>query len=280
MLLALDEAGIVPDLIVGTSAGALNAAYVARHPWPGATAGLVAIWQQISRSDVFPFSPSQALRAVRGQSNHAVKNAGLDALVRRHLPYDRIESACIRLAIVATDLITGREVVLTHGPVAAAVLASAALPGVFPPVEVDGHMLIDGGLVDHTPLTIAARLGADQIFVLPTGYACALSAPPRSVGGMALHALSLALHQRLAADVAAFRGALELRVVPPLCPLAVSPVDFSQATDLIRRARATTAAWLAKPSTQDPSAQLGLHEHTSSSTVTRPMPTQPTGANT
>jgi NTE family protein len=278
MLLALDEGGIVPDLIVGTSAGALNAAYVARRPWPGATAGLVAIWQQISRSDVFPFSPGLALRAVRGQSNHAVRNTALDALVRRHLPFDRIEGASVRLAIVATDLITGREVVLTHGPVAEAVLASAALPGIFPPVEVDGHVLIDGGLVDHTPLTIAVRLGADRIFVLPTGYACALSAPPRSVGGMALHALSLALHQRLAADVAAFRDAIELRVVPPLCPLDVSPADFSQATELIRRARATTATWLAKPSSPDPAAHLGLHEHTSPSTVTRPRPTQPTGA--
>jgi NTE family protein len=168
-------------------------------------------------------------------------------------------------------------VVLTHGPVAEAVLASAALPGIFPPVEVDGHVLIDGGLVDHTPLTIAARLGADRVFVLPSGYACALPAPPRSVSGMALHALSLAVHQRLAADVTAFRGTLELRVVPPLCPLAVSPADFSHATELIRRARATTAAWLAKPSPLDPAADLGLHEHLSS-TVTKAVPSQPNGA--
>jgi NTE family protein len=278
MLLALDEAGVVPDMIIGTSAGALNAAYVARRPWPGGTVGLAAIWQQISRADVFPFSAGQALRAVRGQANHTVRNTGLEALVRRHLPYHRIEQASVRLAVVATDVITGREVVLTHGPVAEAVLASSALPGIFPPVEVDGHMLIDGGLVDHTPLTVAVRLGADRIFVLPTGYACALTAPPRSAGAMALHALSLALHQRLAADVAAFHGTGELRVVPPLCPLGVSPADFSHATDLIWRARSTTAAWLAKPPPADAGAYLGLHEHTAAPTAAQPFPSQPTGA--
>jgi NTE family protein len=270
MLQALDEAGIAPDLIVGTSVGALNAAYVARRPWPGATDGLAAIWQHVSRPALFPFSASLALRAVRGSSNHALSNAGLAALVRRYLPYDRIEAASVRLAVVTTDLLTGREVVLTHGPVADAVLASAALPGIFPPVAVDGHLLFDGGLVDHTPLTVAARLGADRIFVLPTGYACALSAPPGSVGGMALHALSLALHQRLASDVAAFHEAIELRVLPPLCPLAVSPADFTHTSELIRRGHTATTAWLDKPPPRAAGAHLALHEHTARSTSTPP----------
>lgn len=261
MLLALDEAGIVPDLVVGTSVGALNAAYVARRPWPGATEGLDRVWTGLTRQDVFPLSVSTAVRAARGRSNHAVPSAGLEALVRRHLPFERIEDAPVRLAVVATEVVTGREVVLSQGPAAESVLASAALPGIFAPVVVDGHALIDGGLVNHTPLSVAARLGADRVYVLPTGYACALSEAPRSAMGMVLHAFSLAIHQRLAADVAALQGSLELHVAPPLCPLHVAPSDFTQAGDLIARAHASTSRWLAAPREADQSAHLGFHHH-------------------
>src|SRR5690349_6591647 len=111
MLLALDEAGVVPDLIVGTSVGAINAAYVAARRWPGATAGIDGIWTSISRADVFPLSVGRVVRAARGRSDHAVPSKGLEALVRRHLPYELIEDAAVRLAVVATDVMTGHEVV-------------------------------------------------------------------------------------------------------------------------------------------------------------------------
>src|SRR3954470_8817030 len=261
MLLALDDAGVTPDLIVGTSAGALNAAYVAARTWPGATSGLDAIWTGISRGDVFPLSVRRVLRAARGRSDHAVPSIGLEALVRRHLSYELIEDAAVALAVVATDVMTGREVVLRSGSVVEAVMASAALPGVFPPVSVDGRMLIDGGLVNHTPVTVAAELGADRIFVLPTGYACALLAAPPSAIGMALHAFSLAVHQRLATDVGDLTDKVELLVAPPLCPLRVAPSDFSQSAQLIARARTATADWLARAPQRDPARDLALHEH-------------------
>jgi NTE family protein len=261
MLVALDEAGVVPDLLVGTSVGALNAAFVARRGWPGATEGLAEIWTGIRRSDVFPLSLRRVLRAARGRHDHAVPVSGLARLLATHLPYGDIEDAAVRLAVVATDVMTGREVVLTSGPVADAVLASAALPGVFPPVVVDGRPLIDGGLVNHTPVTVAARLGAHRIYVLPTGYACALPAAPGSALGMALHAFSLAVHQRLALDVVSLGSTVELLVAPPLCPLRVGPSDFSQAAELIERSRAATAAWLVQSPRGEPGADLGLHEH-------------------
>jgi NTE family protein len=139
-------------------------------------------------------------------------------------------------------------------------MASAALPSVFPPVNVGPHLLMDGGIVNNTPISVAQQLGAGTIYVLPTGYACALERPPRSALEMGIHAVTLAIQQRLIADVAALQGSVDLRVAPPLCPLAVSPIDFSRTAELIERARSATAAWLKRPLANDQARDLALHD--------------------
>lgn len=135
--------------------------------------------------------------------------------------------------------------------------------GHLPPVSVGGQALIDGGLVDNTPISVAVDLGVDTIFVLPTGYACALPGPPGSALGMALHAVTLAIQRRLIDDVAALQQTNDLRVAPTLCPLAVSPADFGQAGQLIQRSRAATAQWLSQPKQHDQTKDLALHSMTS-----------------
>jgi NTE family protein len=162
---------------------------------------------------------------------------------------------------VATEVMTGIEVVLRQGDAVEAVLASASLPGVFSPTVVDGHLLMDGGLVDNTPISVAADLGADSIIVLPTGYACALPAAPRSALGLVLHAVTLAIQRRLIDDVIALQSVLDLRVVPPLCPLAVAPIDFGRGSELADRAYRSTARWLHEPRKSDQSTDLRLHVH-------------------
>lgn len=87
-----------------------------------------------------------------------------------------------------------------------AILASAAIPGVLPPVVVDGRALIDGGVVNNTPISHAVDLGAREVWVLTTGYSCALDGPPRGARGVALHAATLLIHQRLALDVLRYAG--------------------------------------------------------------------------
>jgi NTE family protein len=185
----------------------------------------------------------------------------LRRLVERHLTFQRLEDAPWPITVVATDVITGQEVQLSHGPAVDAVMASAALPAVFPPASIDDHILMEGGVVNNTPISAAIDLGADLIYVLPTGYACALAAAPRSTIGMALHAVTLAIQQRLIADVQTFQQQLQLRVAPPLCPLSGSPVDFGHTAELIRRARVSTNAWLDKPMAPCQSRQLHLHPH-------------------
>ena len=98
--------------------------------------------------------------------------------------------------------------------------------------------------MNNTPLSHAVALGADVIWVLPTGYSCALPASPKGALAMALHGITLSVNQRLAVDVARFESAVDLRVIPPLCPVQVSPADFSQSAQLIERSHETARPWL------------------------------------
>jgi NTE family protein len=133
---------------------------------------------------------------------------------------------------------------------------------VFPPVNIDGRDFIDGGVVNNTPLSHAVALGADRVWVLPTGYSCALPESPRGALAMALHALTLAVNQRLAIDVARFEKTVDLRVIPPVCPILISPADFSHSADLIGRSHDMTRQWLAtRHPTTGQAAMLEPHRH-------------------
>ncbi len=274
MLLALADRHITPDLLVGSSVGALNAAYVAGHPGHRGVEDLARIWIKLRRSDVFPTDVRRIARALTGHVNGIADSRPLRRLVREQLPFDRIEDAPWPLAVVATEVTTGREVVLTEGPTVEAIMASAALPGVFPPVEVEGHLLMDGGVVNNSPISVARSLGANRIYVLPTGYACALEAPPRTPLGMAMHAVTVAIQRRMIQDVQDMQAqpdCVDLRVAPPLCPVSVSPVDFRAAARLIERAREATRAWLDRPMAADQSAHLALHRHGKETTTDVPV---------
>ena len=133
---------------------------------------------------------------------------------------------------------------LTRGNAIDAICASAAMPGVFPPVVIDQHVLVDGGVANNAPVSHAVAVGATTNWVLPCGYACALQEAPRSAGGIALQAIGLLIHQRLTVDIARYRLTHDLRVLPTLCPLSIMPTDFSQSERLMHDAYAATSAWL------------------------------------
>ena len=141
-------------------------------------------------------------------------------------------------------------------------MASAAIPAVFPPVTIGGRHLVDGGIANNTPVSYAVEAGATTVYVLPTGYSCSLRLPPRGALATALHAITLLVHQRLRQDVEKYQSVADLRVAPPLCPLDVSPVDFSHTAELIERAHASTARWLVDDRPRDdPGAVMALHSH-------------------
>ena len=159
-------------------------------------------------------------------------------MISRYLRFERLQDAPIPLCVVATEVTTGREVALTTGDAVDAIVASATIPGVLPPVKLGGRTLMDGGVVNNTPISNAIDAGATRIYVLPTGYACDLQHAPPSAIGMTLQAVSLLVQQRLINDVHEMQDHVDLRVLPPLCPLNISPADFSHARELIDRARA------------------------------------------
>lgn len=247
MLQALTAAGIEPDIVVGSSVGALNAAWIAGDPSADSVDRLAELWRSISRNDIFPFQPMRGFLGFVGRQQSLISDRGLRRLLEQHLAFDRLEDARLSMHAVVVDVLTGRDVRLSEGSTIEAVVASAAIPGIFPPVVIDGRPYIDGGVVNNTPISHAHELGADTIWVLPAGYACSLPAPPKGSLGMALHGLSVLVQHRLAADVAHYEPLVDLRVVPPLCPVAVSPADFRQSATLIERARKATTAWLADP---------------------------------
>lgn len=262
MLKALSERGIVPDFVVGASVGAINAAYYAASPDGAGLQRLERIWLRLRGADVFPFSWLGTVLCLSGRRSFLALPHRLHALIDAELPFRRLEDARLPCHVIATDLLDGSEVILSSGDAIQALLASAAIPAVFPPVTIDGRALMDGGIASNTPIAAAFARGATRMLVLPTGVPCALSSPPRGAIAVGLHALNLLAMRQLLADVDRYAERCELQVVPPLCPLSTITYDFSNTRELIDRAERATRSWLADPSPNpDPRWSLLPHRH-------------------
>lgn len=255
MLHALYESGIRPDLVIGTSAGAINAAFAATRPPTVQTAcELQAVWRGLSRAHVFPTSPLTAGLGLLGMRDHSVSASALRRLIRRHLEIDRLEDASVALHVVATDVLTGNEVLLSTGPAVDAILASAAIPGVFPAVSWKSRLLMDGAIVNNTPISHAVELGADQIFVLPAMGGGALTRAPRGVLGAGITAVARTISRRFDEDLIRYSGAAEL-IILPSPGAGVLPTDFGHAEELISEGLRTARATLLRRRTLVPVAR-------------------------
>ena len=262
MLQALSEAAIYPDAIVGTSVGAINGAWLAGRG-PDADVGELAdIWRGLRRADVFPTRLFGGLRGFLGQTDHLFPDSGIRRLLDRQLKFENLEDALVPFHVVATDISSGKDHLLSRGNAADAVCASAAIPGVFPAVTIDGRTLLDGGVVNNCPISHAMALGATTVWVLSCGYSCSLDRPPTSALGNALQAINLLIQQRLLSDAETFANSARLHIAPTPCPVTVSPTDFSQAGRLFETSYELTAAWIADPTAfvGDPLLPHGHHD--------------------
>lgn len=260
-LRALVEAGVEFDLVVGTSVGAVNAAWLAGDPTPAGVGELSRIWHGLRRADVFPTNPLRGILAAAGQRRSVVSGGALRSLLTRHLRFERLEEPAIGLHVVAGDVQTGEEVLLSEGPAVDAILASTAIPGVLPPVQLDGRWYMDGGVLNNCPISHAVELGADTVWVLPAGYPCALATPPNSAIGMALQGLTLLIQRRLLEEARHYRDIVDLRIAPPLCPVLTSPSDFSHTAELIERAYSSAQQWLTGLEAPSDPESLAPHAH-------------------
>lgn len=244
MLEALAEAGVVPDLLVGASVGAINAAYFASDPTRAGVQRLETIWRGLRRREIFRFSLVGAMLSLFGQRTYLFNAEVFRRFLERNLPYRLLEEARIPCHIVASEMVSGDEVLISSGPAISALLASAAIPGVFPPQSLADRYLLDGGIANHTPVSTAVNLGATRLIVLPTGFTCAPEGTPSGALNMALHALNLIIARQLVQDLERYAGKVQLGVVPSLCPQKTHPLDFGRSDELIDRGRELTRAWL------------------------------------
>jgi NTE family protein len=234
MLRALIERGIVPDVVIGTSAGALNGAVVATDPTVAGVEHLADVWMSIRSGEVFQGGKLARAWNVLRRDDHLFTNEGLLAIVdRAHIAATFAETD-VPLRVVATDLSTGEEIVFASGPVEPALLASTALPALFPPIEHDGRLLVDGAVTNTVPLWHALSGPIDRIYVCNVSGAL-IERRMRSPLDVAVRAFAISRNQRFD---------LELRHAPPEVDVVVLPnpsdqrdlFDFSDSMMLIEEA--------------------------------------------
>jgi NTE family protein len=252
MLRALIERGIAPDLIVGTSIGAINGAAVAADPTEAAVERLAELWLQMERHDAFGGSILGRIGTLARTRTHLHDNAGLRRLLEESAGARRIEELAVRFECVAACIETSSERWFDSGPLVDAVLASSAVPGILPPVEIDGLHYLDGGIVNSIPVGRALALGAQTIYVLHVGRVDRPLEPPRWPWEVGLVAFEIARRHRFIGDLAALPEGIEVHVMPtgqgdPQRGADLSQLryrDTSKIRDHIDTAYAASAAYL------------------------------------
>jgi NTE family protein len=248
MLQALSDAGVAPDLVLGSSVGALNGALIAADPGPGAVRRLTGLWKALGSDDVFASSILGQMRTLARSRTYLHTNSKLRALIEAESTVGRIEELTVPFQCVAVSIETARVRWFDAGPLADAVLASCAVPGLLPPVEIDGEHYLDGGLVDSLPLGRAVRLGARRIFVLHVGRIERPLAVPRWPWEVGLVAFEVARRHRFVEDLSAVPDDVEVHVLPAgdeSTPLATMRYrDPRSVTARITRAHRATATYL------------------------------------
>jgi NTE family protein len=214
MLRALLDAGVRPDLVVGTSVGAINGAVLAACPAAEVVDRLDALWRSPEAAAIFAAGPVARLRELARTRTAAHSAAPLRRVLQAQLGDGRIEDLPVRFQCCAARIEDAAEHWFEHGPVVDAVLASAAVPGLLPAVRIDGHHYLDGGLVHSIPLGRAVELGAKQVFVLQVGRIEQALGVPRNPWEVAVVAFEIARRHRFAREVTTVPDEVEVHVLP------------------------------------------------------------------
>jgi NTE family protein len=233
MARALVEAGVEPDLIVGTSVGALNGSFLARQFDAPQIDELEGIWHGLTREAVFPgVTITRAIRMLTGGVRHLASKQGLEGLVETYLPETHAELA-IPTTVIASDLVSGEKVPLSEGDLRRNVTTSASIPFVFEPVDDGERSLVDGGVTSNVPVLPARQAGANSLIVLDPGYPCALDTVPSDLLGFSLHIVTLMIRHQSHGALHFLADDSPIVYIPPPCPVDVAPHEFDRTDDLI-----------------------------------------------
>ncbi len=242
MLRALLERGIFPDVIVGTSAGALNGAALATDPTLQRIDLLEEVWVGLTGERVFPGNAIRRAWNILRRDDHLISSDGLRDVIRAARVAHDFADLHIPLRVVTADLHSGDEIVLSGGPLEPALLASSALPGIFPPVRHDGLLLADGAIVNLVPISHALAGPIDRIFVLDISDPIS-ERPIRSPLDVVIRAFAISRDQRFELELQHVSDDVELVVLPP--PIDNRDFfDFTGGRELVDEAQALTAAAL------------------------------------
>ena len=218
MLRALAERGVRPDIVLGTSIGALNGAFVAADPTPQGAERLAEVWREVRRDGAFLENPVRQAARVARYRTHLLSNAPLRAILDRHLPVDRIEDLQVPFQCVAASIEEAGARWFDAGPLTDAVVASCAVPGLFAPVEIDGQHYLDGGLVHSIPVGRALQLGATEIYVLQVGRVEQPLQPPKRPWEVATVAFEISRRHRFVQEMASVPSGTQLHLLPSGAP--------------------------------------------------------------
>lgn len=243
MLRAALEAGIVPDAIVGCSVGAINGAALAGDPSMDGVRKLAEVWHNLPRNTMGPSNRLSGVKLLR-RGHSLASNEGVRSLLETWLDYKTFEEAAIPFHVVATSLVTGREKWFTSGPVVEPILASAALPGILPPVEINGELLVDGGVVDNVPVAHALAMNPKRVVVFHVGNFERTRRPPQRPIDVVIQSFSVARNHRFLTESLNVPEGVELIVLPGVDPGHLRPTDFSRSVHLMVMGHMTARAHL------------------------------------
>lgn len=221
MIQALHEAGIQPDMVLGTSIGAFNGAVICDYAGDEGVKRLTAFWEEVTGAELFQSSLLERLTRVATLKPSMHGDDELRNLITKAIHPDTLfEDLEIPFQCVAASIERAAEKWFNSGPLVDAVLASSAVPALFPPVEIDGEHYYDGGLVDSVPLSRAVELGADTIYVLQVGRLESPLRPPERLYEAALISFEIARRNRFTSAMERLPEGVDVHVLPTGNPIA------------------------------------------------------------
>ena len=248
-LLALLEAGIRPDLVVGCSVGALNGTYLAADPTLDQVEALGEVWRALTSGSVFATTRRrQLVNVVRGR-DHVLENVGLRDLIRRLSPVADLGECEVPMHVVTTDLDAGVPAWFSSGAAEHILAASASLPGLFSPVELDGHLHVDGGVLEPLPVSRALDQGMATTYVLDVTAGTAASGVrdarrPRSALEVLVRSFEVSRVVHTPAPETLQRPGQDVVVLPLADGAGLDLRDFSRTTSLIEESRVAAGRFL------------------------------------
>ncbi|GAA1994326.1 patatin-like phospholipase family protein [Amycolatopsis minnesotensis] len=245
MLRALTESGVTPDLVAGTSVGSLNGAVLALGEGDP-LARLERIWAHMTKHEAFPGGVLSQVRTLRHSKTNLFPNTGLAAIVAEHVGADTaFDDLALPLGVVTTDVDTAEPLLLRSGPLLSPLLASCAIPGIFPPVQHDGRLLYDGGLVANVPMRQALSMGAKSLVVLDCAFPGKLPSAPKTFAEVMMFTAMISMRNQAVLEAPVAAAEVPVLYLPGPAPIRLSPLDFTRTDELSAAAHETASAYLA-----------------------------------